>query len=831
MGILQEPNVEQEKSNPSISDISVQSWSVADTTTKNIISHLQPSLFSDRRRIQVINFIHSLIKRFCQIEVLPYGSVPLKTYLPDGDIDLTAFAGANFEEAVANDIVSELQRLEKDSNAEFLVKEIRLIHAEVKLVKCLVQNIVVDISFNQIGGLCTLCFLEQVDRVIGKDHLFKRSILLIKAWCYYESRVLGAHHGLISTYALETLVLYIFQVFHSTLDGPLAVLYKFLDYFSKFDWKNYCITLSGPVRLSSLPEFETELPENVGGGLLLTEDFYRHCLEAFTVPLKGVEMQMGTFAKKHLNIVDPLKEFNNLGRSVSEGNFYRIKSAFTFGARKLGQILLLSGDSIAAELRTFFSNTLDRHGSGPRPDVGDFINMLAPSVTHSATSTLGSESNQEDEDGVCILTALDPEMNFRTVNGKQTGSMHLSTDIDVSATGSNAPNTKCHLSVDAEEDAMSRMQGLQIQNESQNNPSTYKEKTDFQERKPQYAPHLYFCKPSVGCGKSKCEESNITQSEDRDKRVSYDVLQELDEGRATNNGHDHGSEVQRPVRSVNVPSADSVAVNGSLASANNPASPESSDSSLDLLGDFDAHFHCLRYGQWFLEVGSTMQAWPVPLPPLPPPPPLHIYSMNSWDAIQHSSLQNVFPNGNVNGLVHSPGFCPPINSMVMPHASYSFEEMPKPRGTGTYFPNLNYTPRGYRPSAVKGRIKAPVRSHNSNGQTSRFTEFPVEQNGGMLGHLDGHQSDPWRNINGAIVQPSGVVEFRPFLHALPGAPFQESSRQPRPDSLPESVKPGIPTPGILSPGAVVGLDDVRSTQPSSYSYYLKDEDDFPPLSI
>lgn len=64
-------------------------------------------------------------------QVLPYGSVPLKTYLPDGDIDLTAFAGANVEEAVANDIVSELQRQERDSDAEFLVKEIRLIHAEV----------------------------------------------------------------------------------------------------------------------------------------------------------------------------------------------------------------------------------------------------------------------------------------------------------------------------------------------------------------------------------------------------------------------------------------------------------------------------------------------------------------------------------------------------------------------------------------------------------------------------------------------------------------------------------------------------------------------------
>ena len=35
-------------------------------------------------------------------------------------------------------------------------------HAQVKLIKCLVDNIVVDISFNQVGGLCTLCFLEQV---------------------------------------------------------------------------------------------------------------------------------------------------------------------------------------------------------------------------------------------------------------------------------------------------------------------------------------------------------------------------------------------------------------------------------------------------------------------------------------------------------------------------------------------------------------------------------------------------------------------------------------------------------------------------------------------
>ena len=64
---------------------------------------------------------------------------------------------------------------------------------------------------------------RQVDRLIGRDHLFKRSIILVKGWCFYESRILGAHHGLLSTYALEVLVLYVFHVFNQSLRGPLEV--------------------------------------------------------------------------------------------------------------------------------------------------------------------------------------------------------------------------------------------------------------------------------------------------------------------------------------------------------------------------------------------------------------------------------------------------------------------------------------------------------------------------------------------------------------------------------------------------------------------------------
>lgn len=50
---------------------------------------------------------------------------------------------------------------------------------QVKLLKCLVDNILVDISFDTLGGLCTVAFLESIDRHIRKHHLFKRSVILV----------------------------------------------------------------------------------------------------------------------------------------------------------------------------------------------------------------------------------------------------------------------------------------------------------------------------------------------------------------------------------------------------------------------------------------------------------------------------------------------------------------------------------------------------------------------------------------------------------------------------------------------------------------------------
>ena len=64
--------------------------------------------------------------------------------------------------------------------------------------------------------------------------------------------------------------------------------------------------------------FAADKPENGGAGLLLSNDFLRYCVDMFSIP-KGVDLNSRTFSRKHLNIIDPLKENNNLGRSVSKG--------------------------------------------------------------------------------------------------------------------------------------------------------------------------------------------------------------------------------------------------------------------------------------------------------------------------------------------------------------------------------------------------------------------------------------------------------------------------------------------------------------------------------
>ena len=67
---------------------------------------------------------------------------------------------------------------------------------------------------------------------------------------------------------------------------------------------------------------------------LLTNTFLSNCKTSY-----GTEDFSKSFIVKNLNIIDPLRDFNNLGRSVNYNNFLRIRRAFKKGAKILSDIL------------------------------------------------------------------------------------------------------------------------------------------------------------------------------------------------------------------------------------------------------------------------------------------------------------------------------------------------------------------------------------------------------------------------------------------------------------------------------------------------------------
>ncbi|KAG4389894.1 hypothetical protein AAZX31_06G168700 [Glycine max] len=341
-------------------------WRMAEDRVQEILWTIEPNVLSEVNRKDVIDYVQRLIKGYYGAKVLPFGSVPLKTYLPDGDVDLTTLIHEDAEEDLAQAICNILK---SGDDSEYQVKDIQYIRAQVRLVKCTVKNIAVDISFNQMAGIYTLRFLEQVDQLVGKNHIFKRSIILIKAWCYYDSRLLGGHYGLLSTYAVEILVLYIINRFHSVVRGPLEVLYIFLDYYSSFDWDHNYVSIWGPKSLSSLPEI-VETPECDQGEFLLQKEFLTNYKNMCSYPTRASETLTHEFPVKFMNILDPLRNDNNLGRSVSIASLHRLRFAFAYSAQKLKQIFTLPGENMGAALEKFFFSTLERNGKGERADVG-----------------------------------------------------------------------------------------------------------------------------------------------------------------------------------------------------------------------------------------------------------------------------------------------------------------------------------------------------------------------------------------------------------------------------------------------------------------------------
>ena len=303
---------------------------------------------------------------------MPFGSVPLKTYLPDGDIDIALVqrAGPSLAETWAPRLAAALsappprapraRRLPRPPP----VRDVTIVNAEVRLLKCLIGYAYVDVSFGTLGGPRAVAFLEAAAAATGRHALLKRAILLVKAWAFYEARILGAHHGLLSTYGVETMVLAVLAggggagpAATLPLETPLDVLRAFLASYASFDWDGHTLTVLGPVPTRAYAAAPGLPPPARSGGSGRSPPLPPATLAALAaahVAPSGTPPSF--FVPKHINIGDPLLAANNLGRPVGPGAAARARAALALGSSMVEAALAAPPATAGASIDTLFRN-------------------------------------------------------------------------------------------------------------------------------------------------------------------------------------------------------------------------------------------------------------------------------------------------------------------------------------------------------------------------------------------------------------------------------------------------------------------------------------------
>jgi len=259
-----------------------------------LLQALRPSESSNERRKAICSFVEGVVQALLPgARLMGSGSYTSRTYLPTSDIDLVLFTSApddvqnnqemNYILQVFQAICIEISARDAagaamagQSAVPMTIRNAEFINARTKVCHCLVNNLGVDITINQLGALKTVVFMEECDIFIGQNHLFKRAVLLVKAWAMLDSPepsgasagppnalsmamcrgdssaaeqqctgILGSKTGMLSSYAVSVLVLHLFNRFPA-LNHPLSVLHAFLHTYANFHWETSVLTATGP---------------------------------------------------------------------------------------------------------------------------------------------------------------------------------------------------------------------------------------------------------------------------------------------------------------------------------------------------------------------------------------------------------------------------------------------------------------------------------------------------------------------------------------------------------------------------------------------------------
>eukprot|EP00948_MAST-09A_sp_MAST-9A-sp1_P002541 g2541.t1 len=306
----------------------------------------------------------TIIQESLKTRAICTGSFSTSTYLPNGDIDICTFVNADSHKDWYLKLQSALsttsQKKSGGSNPNYIVRNVSFINARVKLVKCQVNNVKVDISANHSEAMLATALINTIDGFFGNHSLLKRSIILIKAWLTYEAPsllrreencqdadILGSEVQGMNTLGLIIFTLYVFNKSGVIIDGklktkithPVQALALFFHFFKSFPWETHAVSIFGSVNLST-----GVIEDNIVYPLITmqTIDSFRHMVGT-VVPPTGSTMiyDPHLFSRSICSIVDPLNPANNLGSSLSLEKHRLLMKACSVGALRILSIFHL----------------------------------------------------------------------------------------------------------------------------------------------------------------------------------------------------------------------------------------------------------------------------------------------------------------------------------------------------------------------------------------------------------------------------------------------------------------------------------------------------------
>ena len=351
--------------------------------------------------------------------ILAYGSFPIKTYLKDADIDITIFFELKYGNKVVVDIPTqfidkamiiikaELEKHNKESKYEH-ISDIKIIMAGIRLLKCKIGSINIDISINNFAGLYKILFIDFIENQLkfqfnkknlfndssykdNKINIFKRTLLLIKGWCFYEGKLMGSNIGLMASYTLEILVIFLFNLHYDEINNEYEAFEKFFELMEEFDWEKNVISLYGLIsnfnfykKLQSLnndsqKDIGKEVIKNIGTIIINKPFWYIENKKSSDKKEKGEENDIKTLSNRNneplldlkevikfissvnngagnihilkegnaingdnfnklLNVLDPMNNHNNLGKSINYHSNSKMKLVIAYINKKLKKI-------------------------------------------------------------------------------------------------------------------------------------------------------------------------------------------------------------------------------------------------------------------------------------------------------------------------------------------------------------------------------------------------------------------------------------------------------------------------------------------------------------